>query len=62
MRYKIISVLLTVFVCMPISFYLQYVILKALNVDNLVWFLFFVNIPLLIFVQILLEIARGGNK
>lgn len=54
---KVISLLLG-FVCMGVSLYVQYSILSLLPVDRLIWFLYWVNIPLFFFVQILLKLGE----
>lgn len=48
-KLKIISALLVVFVAMPIWFYLMYSILDSIGASGLMWFLFWVYFPILIF-------------
>ena len=55
---KIIMGLLAVFVSVPIGFYLQYQILKRVDASELMWFLFWVNMPFLILLQIFSKIAE----
>jgi hypothetical protein len=55
-----IAVLLAIFITMPISFYLQYKILTTIQASELMMFLYWVNLPLLIFIQIILKV--GSDK
>jgi len=55
----IISVLLTLCFVLPISLYITYVLLKSAGVDRLVWFLYIINIPVMIVIHILTEVMRG---
>ena len=57
-RVKIVSLLLGLFVVMPIWFYLLYKILAAVSASELMWFLFWVYLPAGIFVRILTEIGE----
>lgn len=43
---KVILGILTVFVHLPVWWFLIYSILKAINPDRLVWFLFYTYVPL----------------
>ena len=43
---------------LPISLYLSYWMLSQLNPDRLVWFLFIMNIPILIVIQILSSLIK----
>ena len=47
---KVIAALLVMFIIMPIWFYLIYYILSAVGASQLVWFLFWVYVPVSIFV------------
>ncbi len=46
---KVIAALLAVFIILPIWFYLIYYILSAVGASQLVWFLFWVYVPVSIF-------------
>lgn len=50
---KKISLLLGLLVVLPIWYYLLYVILVAINATNLTWFLFWVYVPVGMFVAVL---------
>lgn len=56
---KIISGLLTVFITVPIWYYILYSILTALHVDRLIWFLFWIYIPVGVFTSTLSVIANS---
>lgn len=55
---KIISSLLAIFLSLPIGLYLQYRILQGVNATNVMWLLFWVNIPLLVLIQSVAKIAE----
>ncbi len=46
MKARTISGLITIFCLLPIWFYLVYIMLSAANPDRLVWFLYYVYVPL----------------
>ncbi len=54
----IISLIITLCIVMPMWYFLLYSILKAIEVDRLVWFIFWVYIPVSIFTNILGEVAK----
>lgn len=58
---KIIGALVAIFIGLPITFYLQYQILKRVDASELMWFLFWVNIPVVVFVQSVLKIAEKSS-
>lgn len=45
-KYKIISAILTLLITLPIWYYLLFVLLKNANVDRLVWFLYWIYVPI----------------
>ena len=54
----IIIGILSIFVILPIQFYLQYQILERVNATQLMWFLFWVNLPTVILMQVVTKIAE----
>jgi hypothetical protein len=56
----IVAIILALFVELPIWFFLIYFILSRLSPDRLVWFLFWVYVPVVILNSILAKIA--GEK
>jgi hypothetical protein len=56
---KVIMGLLGIFVTMPITLYLQYKILTLVYATDVMWFLFWVNIPVLILLQIISKVAEN---
>jgi hypothetical protein len=56
---KIIVGIASIFIIAPIWYYILYSILSALNVDRLVWFLFWVYVPLGLLVGIMAKIIEG---
>ena len=55
---QIIAGLLAVLVMLPIGLYLQFQILKRVDATELMWFLFWVNVPFLVFAQLVYRIAE----
>ena len=55
---KVIIGLLGILVTVPISLYLQYQILKRVDASELMWFLFWVNLPMILLIQIISKIAE----
>jgi len=55
---KIISVILSLFVTMPIWYFLLYTILSYIQPDRLVWFLFWAYIPTQILSVMLIELSK----
>jgi hypothetical protein len=53
---KVIEILLAVFISLPIWYFLMFNILKRVNASELMWFLFWVYVPLSIFLIILSKI------
>lgn len=55
------GVLLTIFVVMPIWFFLLYRILQAVNAGELMWFLYWVYLPVTLLVAVLTRITMDGE-
>lgn len=58
---KIITGIISVLVVMPIWYYLLYKILIAIGASELMWFLFWIYLPLGILTQILVKITNSDN-
>jgi len=56
---KIVTGILSVVIIMPIWYFLLYTILIAIQPDRLVWFLFWIYVPLGIIVNILIKFIEG---
>jgi hypothetical protein len=56
---KIVSGMLAIFIVMPIWYFLLYRILAAVNATELMWFLFWVYVPVALFVQIMAKIIEN---
>jgi len=54
--------LLGLFVVLPIWFFLLYTILSAIHPDRLVWFLFWVYVPLGVLMGIFEKLTKGISK
>ena len=54
---RVILGILTVFIHLPIWWFIIYSILKAINPDRLIWFLFYTYIPLGLFLSVFQVIA-----
>ena len=50
---KLLTALLACLITMPIWFYLLHVILTAINANELTWFLYWVYIPVSLFVSVM---------
>ncbi len=50
---KVVTGLVVIFIQMPIWWFLVYSILKAINPDRLVWFMFYAYVPIGLFTSIL---------
>lgn len=57
----IAGLLVSIFLLMPISLYLNYWVLTQLHPDRLIWFLFIMYIPILIFSTIVLRSYEKGD-
>lgn len=55
----LIIAFLSVVLTLPISFYLQYKILSMIGSTELMWVLFFLNIPVIIIIGILQGIVKA---
>ena len=58
----IVAILLSIFVELPIWFFLLITILSKLNVDRLVWFLFWVYVPTVIISTIIAKVVAGDKE
>lgn len=58
---KLTAALLGYFVTMPIWYYLLYQILLRVNATELMFFLFWVYVPVTIFASLLIKIAESKN-
>lgn len=56
---KTLGGLLTLFITMPIWYYLVYKILTLVAATELMWFLFWVYLPVGVISQVLVKIAEG---
>ncbi len=56
---KIITGLLAVLLSLPISFCLQYMILTRVQATDVMWLLYWVNVPILILIQVVAKIAES---
>lgn len=59
---KTIAGLLSIFVVMPIWYYLIYKILISVGATELMWFLYWVYLPVGIFVSILTKVVEDTKK
>lgn len=58
MKWRAIGGLVTVFLYMPIWYYLMYQILVRVNASELMWFLFLVYVPMGLFVSAITSPTR----
>jgi len=58
---KTISAIFTIFIVMPIWYYLLYQILKAINASELMFFLFWIYIPTALFSAIIAKITEDND-
>ena len=61
MNLKLIVAVLYLCLVTPISMYLQYQILRRVNASELMWFLFWVNLPVIVFGTLVTRI-KGDSK
>ena len=60
---QVILILLGLLIAIPIRFFIMYNILKAIQVDRLVWFLFWIDIPLTLIISVIGKIIEmEGDK
>ena len=57
-----VSIILSLLIELPIWFYLIYWILFQLHPDRLIWFLFYIYVPVVIITSILSKIIAEGEK
>lgn len=55
---KVAAQVLALFISLPIWFFLLYQILVRVNASELMWFLFWVYVPLGIFVQVVIRLTE----
>lgn len=55
----LIGRLLGLFICIPIWYFLLYSILCAINSDRLIWFLFWIYVPVNFFAAIIIQVAES---
>lgn len=55
---KIITGLIAVCLSLPIGLWLQYQVLKRVDASELMFFLFWVNVPLMVFIQIAVKLLE----
>ncbi len=58
----IVTIILALLIELPILIYLMYWIISQLNPDRLIWFLFWIYIPVLIITTILTKIIVGEKE
>lgn len=56
---KVIAVLVTLLIQMPVWYYLIYKILESINASELMWFLFWVYVPLGFFCSFVLRASES---
>lgn len=61
-KWKIISLILGLTTYFPIWFYLMYKILQSVEASELMWFLFWVYIPVTIIITILTKIGEENGE
>jgi hypothetical protein len=54
---KLVRALLTLFVVLPIWFFLLYSVLVRVDASELMWFLFWVYMPVTVFARVLADLA-----
>lgn len=55
----ILAILISIFIYFPIDLYINFWVLKQLNPDRLIWFLWIINIPIYVFLTILIKIVEA---
>lgn len=58
-KFSLMVVVLTLIAVLPMELFIMYTILKTIEVDRLIWFLFVIKIPFVILMQIFMELARA---
>lgn len=59
---KAIVAILGLLVVLPISMYLQFQIMKRVDASELMWFLFWINIPAVFLVQIITKMVTSIDE
>jgi len=57
-KWKLINLILVLFIYAPISFYISFWILRQLHPDRLIWFLWIIQVPLYVILQIITKLAE----
>lgn len=57
---KVIAGLISMFITLPIWYFLFYKILEAVNASELMWFLFWVYVPISVLVSIIAKISEDN--
>lgn len=60
-KLRVIAVLISLFIQLPIWWYLIYKILEAVNASELMWFLYWVYLPAGFFATTLLKLTEAEN-
>ena len=50
------------FIYLPMAWFMQYLVYSLINATELMWFLFWVNVPFMIISQIISIMVRKVNK
>lgn len=58
---KTFGAILGLFLVMPMWFFMLHEILKAINADRLLWFIYWTYIPVSLIIKIALEIADNSS-
>jgi len=59
--YEIITLMLSIFILFPIQIFLYYKVLLAVKATELMWFLFWVYIPLAIIMSIIIKVIEKND-
>ena len=59
---KIFLVVAASLICSLINLFITFSLLSSINADRLLWFLFWVNIPLMVLVQIASKLLENNFK
>jgi hypothetical protein len=58
---KVFATLLAMFISLPIWFYLLYKILEAVQASELMWFLYWVYLPVNIFITLVVKLSSEDD-
>ena len=61
-KWNTIQLIIGIFIYLPLWFYLIYWLIKQNNPDRLIWFLFWVYIPIMLLTQLINEIAKSQKE